>query len=45
MRKFTNRLALYAKEKTNNFIVWVLWISVILTFIGFQLGRFAYQAN
>jgi hypothetical protein len=42
MKKYINQIALYAKEETNNFIVWLLWISFILTYLGFELGRFTY---
>lgn len=42
MKKYINKIAVYAKEETNNFIAWVLWISAILTYLGFELGRYTF---
>ncbi|WP_164998729.1 hypothetical protein [Flavobacterium sp. 140616W15] len=42
MKKYIDKMELYAKEKTISFMTMVLSISLILMFIGYLLGRFAY---
>ncbi len=42
MKKYIDKMELYAKEKTISFMTRLLWLSVILMFIGYLLGRFTY---
>jgi hypothetical protein len=42
MKKYIDKMGLYAKEKTISFMTRLLCLSVILMFIGYLLGRFTY---